>query len=282
MRRRKNNDDDLLELILKLGGVAIVLALLSPGIRNFISALGTIVVVLLILSVLVLLGILVYEFIKHKRTGSASPFTFQDFSNYPINSSIPVIPPIEPPEPEVYTTTKLIEKLRTIDWFQFEKLVALIYEHQGYDVTRRGGANPDGGIDLVIEKDGQQSAVQCKQWKSWNVGVKAVREFLGAMTDAQFQHGIFITLNGYTGDAKLLADKHGIKIINEAGLTAMLNGLNIHEDPRVMEFLNDTRKFCPKCERLMVERVAGKGPNPGQRFWGCTGYPKCRFTMPFA
>ncbi len=59
----------------------------------------------------------------------------------------------------------------------------------------------------------------------------------------------------------------------------MLEGLNIHADPRIMEIVNDTRKFCPKCERLMVERVAGKGPNPGQRFWGCTGYPKCRFTM---
>src|SRR5262245_4171820 len=37
---------------------------------------------------------------------------------------------------------------------------------------RRGGANPDGGIDLVIERDGQRSAVQCKQWKTWNVGVR--------------------------------------------------------------------------------------------------------------
>jgi restriction system protein len=149
----------------------------------------------------------------------------------------------------------------------------MAYEYQGYHVTRRGGANPDGGIDLVIEKDGQRSAVQCKQWKTWNVGVKAVREFLGALTDAQIQHGIFITLNGYTSDAKQLAEKHGIEIINETGLTAMLEGLNIQEDPQALEILNDTRKFCPKCERLMVERVAGKGPNPGQRFWGCTGYP---------
>jgi len=68
-------------------------------------------------------------------------------------------------------------------------------------LTRRGGANPDGGIDLVIERAGETVAVQCKQWKTWNVGVKAVREFFGALTDAGIQKGIFITLRRYTGDA---------------------------------------------------------------------------------
>ena len=37
------------------------------------------------------------------------------------------------------TTAALIEELRAIDWFQFEKLVALVYRKVGYAVTRRGG-----------------------------------------------------------------------------------------------------------------------------------------------
>jgi restriction system protein len=98
----------------------------------------------------------------------------------------------------------------------------LVYRKLGYDVTRRGGANPDGGIDLVIEKDGQRLAVQCKHWKSWNVGAKAVREFLGALTDAGIQKGIFITLRGYTGEAKQLAGKHGIEIVNQTHLVQMI------------------------------------------------------------
>ena len=61
-----------------------------------------------------------------------------------------------------------------------------------------GGANLDGGIDLLIEKNVIKKAVQCKQWRTWNVGVKAVREFLGALTDAKIEKGIFITLRGYT------------------------------------------------------------------------------------
>ena len=179
-----------------------------------------------------------------------------------------------------HTTCDLIEHLRAIDWFQFEKVVALAYSKLGYAVTRRGGANPDGGIDLVIEKDGQRTAVQCKQWKTWNVGVKSVREFLGALTDAGISKGIFITLRGYSGDAKQLAEKHDIEIVNETGLAQMLESTDAKFDPETLSILHDPRKFCPKCEREMVLRTASKGRGAGSQFWGCSAYPQCRFTMP--
>ncbi len=183
---------------------------------------------------------------------------------------------MKPPQ----STLDLIVQLRAIDWFQFEKLVAVVYRKLGYTVTRRGGANPDGGIDLVIEKDGQRLAVQCKQWKTWNVGVKAVREFLGALTDAGIQKGIFITLRGYSDDAKQLAEKHGIEILNEVGLAKMLEDMDARFDPETMAILNNTQKFCPKCESEMVLRTAKKGAGVGQTFWGCSACPRCRFTMP--
>ena len=36
---------------------------------------------------------------------------------------------------------------------------------------------------------------------------------------------------------------------------------------------------CPKCGVPFVERVAKKGPNAGQSFFGCPNYPKCRETV---
>lgn len=180
---------------------------------------------------------------------------------------------------EFQTTADLIEHLRAIDWFQFEKLVALVYRKLGYTVTRRGGANPDGGIDLLIEKAGQRSAVQCKQWKTWNVGVKPMREFLGALKDAGIDEGVFITLGGYTGEAKHLADKHRIEIVNEVGLARMIEATDARFDPETLEILNDTRKFCPKCESELVLRTARKGRGAGGQFWGCSAYPRCRFIL---
>ena len=39
-----------------------------------------------------------------------------------------------------------------------------------------------------------------------------------------------------------------------------------------------SKDVCPKCGGEMVLRTAQRGPNPGQKFWGCSNYPKCRFT----
>ncbi len=91
---------------------------------------------------------------------------------------------------------------------------------------------------------------------------------------------ILITLCGYTGEAKQLADKHGIQILNETGLTHLLQSTDAASDPEVLALLRDTRKFCPKCESQMLLRTATKGLWAGKQFWGCSAYPKCRFTMP--
>lgn len=38
---------------------------------------------------------------------------------------------------------------------------------------------------------------------------------------------------------------------------------------------------CARCGAQMVLRTAQKGPRKGQRFWGCSNYPVCRFTMEY-
>ncbi|MCA9006654.1 MAG: DUF2726 domain-containing protein [Planctomycetaceae bacterium] len=40
-----------------------------------------------------------------------------------------------------------------------------------------------------------------------------------------------------------------------------------------------TQHICPKCQIPMVQRIAAKGKQKGQSFWGCTNYPNCRETV---
>jgi len=256
--------------VAQLFGVVMLLGLISPQGRQIISGIGFLAICTLGVSFFGLIGFGVYRFATRSQRAEIGERTV-DWKTLGVDVNG------EPKLPQ--TTADLNEHLRAIDWFQFEKLVALVYCKLGYAVTRRGGANPDGGIDLVIEKEGQQSAIQCKQWKTWKVGMKAVREFLGALTDAGISKGIFITLSGYTGEAKQLADKHGIEIVNEAGLAKMIEDTDARFDPEMLAILDDSRKLCPKCEREMVLRTAERGANPGSKFWGCSSYPKCRFTM---
>jgi len=37
--------------------------------------------------------------------------------------------------------------------------------------------------------------------------------------------------------------------------------------------------ICPLCGKKLVLRTAKKGAHTGKQFWGCSNYPKCRFTM---
>jgi predicted RNA-binding Zn-ribbon protein involved in translation (DUF1610 family) len=40
--------------------------------------------------------------------------------------------------------------------------------------------------------------------------------------------------------------------------------------------LENSINSCPKCGQEMVLRTAKRGDNQGNKFWGCSGYPKCR------
>ena len=39
-----------------------------------------------------------------------------------------------------------------------------------------------------------------------------------------------------------------------------------------------TIKTCPRCGRQLMLRTAKRGSNIGQKFYGCSGYPACRYT----
>jgi HJR/Mrr/RecB family endonuclease len=279
MGRRRKREDGWIEPVAKLVGLLIVGAMFVPEVRKVLQGFA------LIVAGLGLVALLVWLIMRsrqredehlHARYGSSRSESFaHDQSTTTIQASTPGLPP---PSPSL-TTKDVVDKLHSIDWFQFEKVIEVLYQRLGYQVTRLGGANPDGGIDLIIEKDGQRTAIQCKHWKSWNVNVRGIREFLGALTHAGIKQGIFITLRGYTGEAKQLAEQHGIEILNESSLSTLLDQSDARFNPEVLAILNDTRKFCPKCEAEMVPRTAQKGYNAGKSFWGCSRFPRCRYIL---
>jgi hypothetical protein len=180
--------------------------------------------------------------------------------------------------PDRTSTTGILDKLRAMDWFRFQKVIFQIYEKQGYTVTRTGGVNPDGGIDLFIEKDGVRGAVQCKPWTQWKIQALTVREFVGAMYLEGIEQGVMIIPGGCTAPAQSLADEQRIKILGEADLGRMLEAVAAGTDQELLGLINDRRKLCPKCESELVLRSARA--NPGQHFWGCSTYPRCDYNRP--
>jgi hypothetical protein len=50
--------------------------------------------------------------------------------------------------------------------------------------------------------------------------------------------------------------------------------------PPVVQSVNATPR-CQKCGSEMVLRTAKSGPNQGEKFWGCSDFPKCRGILKF-
>ncbi len=191
----------------------------------------------------------------------------------PETSPLPTAPPqiLEKP---------LADRLREIDWFQFEKRVAALYRTRGYAVTQRSGAHPDGGVDLVMVKTGETTVVQCKHWRDALVKPDTVRELIGAQTIERAHRSVLVTLRGYTAAALQIAREQRVELIEETQLVAWLGELRFSPAwPEIERALDAKDKSCPRCEAPLLDRIAKSGTNAGGRFWGCSTYPRCDFTF---
>ena len=183
-----------------------------------------------------------------------------------------------------------VKSIKDLPWKDFEYMVSEAYRRQGYSVQENLGGGSDGGVDLVLNKDGNRTLVQCKNWKSSKVGVTTVRELFGVMTAEGASGGIVVCSGHYTNDATEFAKGKPISLIDGAALSRLIGNVqkseriqpslvrDVQKSPRIQPVLNDTA--CPICQSPMVLRTARRGQNAGQSFWGCSRYPKCRATRP--
>jgi|GEM_PF-1490665 len=167
------------------------------------------------------------------------------------------------------------DALDALDWFQFEQLVARLFEAKACTVQPRGGAKADGGIDLVVEWGATKAAVQCKHWGKWKCGPAVVRELIGSMTHEGFSQGLLVCRTA-TDEAQNLARQHRIRIVDREGVIERIQEAITHGDSAVNAALYFPEKLCPKCGERMVLRTATKGSEAGNHFWGCATFPRCR------
>lgn len=163
-----------------------------------------------------------------------------------------------------------------LDWKAFEELVAEAFRRRGYRVVENSAAGPDGGVDVRLRKDGELVLVQCKQWRASSVGVKIVRELYGVMAGEGAAKGIVVSSGNFTSEAKAFAKGKPLELLEGPELFALVQG--VQKNPISGPALQQAGDVpsCPKCGEKMAVRIARKGANAGQRFWGCSGFPRCK------
>ncbi len=113
-------------------------------------------------------------------------------------------------------------------WQEFERQVAEMYRRLGYHVTERGGAGPDGGVDIEIEKDGVRTVVQCKNWwRGERVGVEKVRELLGVMHHEYAHQAEFVTVGEFTDGAHRFASANPVSLVDGARLERCMRSVGM-------------------------------------------------------
>lgn len=184
-----------------------------------------------------------------------------------------------------------MRSLDQISWQEFELLVGEAFRLKGYAVKELGGNGPDGGVDLVLYKNGQKHLVQCKQWKTYVVGVDVARQIFGVMAAKGAASCYVVTSGRFTQAAIEFARGQTITLIDGPRLMDMIAEVQKVKSVAVKTpqaettppFQNPPEQNtkpsrpppCPVCQTPMVKRTTRQGGAP---FWGCTSYPSCRGT----
>lgn len=157
----------------------------------------------------------------------------------------------------------------------FRTAHARLVRAQGYRVSPTN-SGPDGGVDLVLRREGETFLVQCKRWRATSIGVTVVRELYGVMASRGATGGFVVGVGEFTVAARQFAAGQNITLIDAR---AMVD----ESAPETAEELapppGATAPDCPSCGAHMKRRTAKRGPKRGQEFYGCSRFPQCRQTQ---
>lgn len=186
-----------------------------------------------------------------------------------------------------------LDSIAAIGWRDFERLVGEAFRRQGYSVEETGLGGADGGIDLILRKDGRRTLVQCKHWRRRQVPVNVVREMYSLLAHHGAHAVQIATAGGFTRDAARFAADKPITLIDGPTLLAMIRSVQgspvastppsaALQTPRVgPAFATPVASpatpdpGCPTCGGAMVQRVNRRTRDT---FQGCARFPACRGT----
>jgi len=109
----------------------------------------------------------------------------------------------------------------SINPYEFEKEIALLFKKEGYKafVTKGSG---DGGIDIKLEKDGKKGIVQCKRYKN-KVGPGPIRDLYGTMIAGKFEYAFMVCPSGFSYKAYEFSKGKNIKLIGLEEIMKIVN-----------------------------------------------------------
>lgn len=125
----------------------------------------------------------------------------------------------------------LLEKLKSIDPYYFEKVILILLKKMGYGEFIETSKSGDGGIDGIINEDKlglDKIYIQAKRFNEGKVREKDIRNFIGAMS-GDTNKGVFVTTSTFDDGAikKAKDAHHKIILINGSKLVDLMYEYNV-------------------------------------------------------
>jgi hypothetical protein len=172
-------------------------------------------------------------------------------------------------------------RVHTLTPEEFELLVAVIYQRQGYRISMPSALNRGRSSRFKLARKSERLLVQTHNFKNfYRIEVKLVQELHEAMMDANMTGGLFVASCGYTWDARHFAKTRNIKLISAKTLDILLTEARATPDeklltitpwlPKFMTKVEMTTPHCLECGAEMDEVKTGD-----DSAWLCNQRPEC-------
>jgi len=126
---------------------------------------------------------------------------------------------------------ELLERLKSIDPYYFEKVILILLKKMGYGEFTETSKSNDGGIDGIINEDQlglDKIYIQAKRYGENKVREKDIRNFIGAMS-GDTSKGVFVTTSKFDQGAikKAYDAHHTIILIDGQKLVDLMHQFNV-------------------------------------------------------
>jgi len=128
---------------------------------------------------------------------------------------------------ELQIKTDLLERLKDIDPYYFEKVILILLKKMGYGDFIETSKSKDWGIDGVINEDKlglEKIYIQAKRYNENKVRENDIRNFIGAMS-GDTNKGVFVTTSAFDDSAikKAHDARHSIILIDGNKLVDLMH-----------------------------------------------------------
>ena len=165
------------------------------------------------------------------------------------------------------------ELLKRLEWRRFEELCAGYFQTLGFRAELKPFGN-EMKVDIVLYEQKSSAPgilVRCRAASA--VGIRDVRDLLGLMWEEKIAEGAITTSGVFTEEARALARKHNIHLLDGAELAAKLADAAADKSAALLALAVEGEFWRPRCRACGAPMEARSASRYSKKYWACPSHP---------